>query len=631
VHFASGSQIGPYELLSPLGEGGMGEVYRARDTRLGREVALKVLSRSEDARSRERFLREARIASSITHANVVALFDLGEHEGHPYLVTELLEGRTLRAVVDEGPAPWRKAAALALQMAEGLGAAHEKGVVHRDLKPDNMIVTASGQLKILDFGIARTVEQGGAAGLTTDEGPAQAGAARTGQLTATDATIGTPAYMSPEQLRAERVDARSDLFSFGCVLYELLAGRRPFVASTGVDLAAAILQREPPPLPESTPQGLAQLVSRCLAKGAADRPQSAREVGDALRALLGMEALERDAPDVTRTLEQDPTPRRSEAYAQYLIAVHLFRSDDWKGAEAARSRSLAADPGYAPAWALLSEMQTERSNTADSIEGVSDGRTKALQAAEKAVSLDPDLPESLLARGSARAVHLWDWAGARADFERALVLAPGLAAAHEHLGELLYSLGQLSESAAQMSRATELDPLDWQYWSQLSKIEFARGRFVQSRAAVERADLLHPDDWDSVSQFVALAITEGRHDEALSLGRRFLDSLADASPSGYKALLSTILVATVECARGNTQAGLKALEDLPARKSAHPYGVAKLYAGCGNKDRAFEWLERAVALRHSALWELKSDPALRSLHRDPRFTAILRRVNLPLD
>jgi len=220
---SAGTRLGPYEILGPIGAGGMGEVYRARDTRLGRDVAVKVLpgEASHTPERLHRFEQEARLAGSLNHPNVLTVFDVGSHEGAPYLVTELLEGRSLREVLAAGPLTPRKAGEYAQQAARGLAAAHERSVVHRDLKPANLFVTKDGRLKILDFGLAKL----------TQVDPLEVADSQLSTNTAEGKVVGTIGYMAPEQVRGQGMDARSDIFALGAVVYELLSGRRPSPAT----------------------------------------------------------------------------------------------------------------------------------------------------------------------------------------------------------------------------------------------------------------------------------------------------------------------------------------------------------------------------------------------------------------
>src|SRR5579885_2986543 len=227
-----GTQLGPYEILSPIGAGGMGEVYRAHDSRLGRDVALKVLPDAfvrEDDRLR-RFEQEARAVAALNHPNILALFDTGQYNGSPFLVSELLEGDTLRIVLDRGALSQRKALDYGVQIAHGLAAAHDKGIVHRDLKPDNIFLTKDGRIKILDFGVAKLVQRS-----DVDQE-----AATLTHQTAAGVVLGTASYMAPEQVRGEPVDARTDIFSFGAVLYEMLSGMRAFRRDTPVETMTAV-------------------------------------------------------------------------------------------------------------------------------------------------------------------------------------------------------------------------------------------------------------------------------------------------------------------------------------------------------------------------------------------------------
>jgi eukaryotic-like serine/threonine-protein kinase len=231
---APGSKLGPYEILAPLGAGGMGEVYRARDTRLRREVAVKVISGSFSTHPDRlrRFEQEARAAGALNHSNVLAIYDVGTSNGTPYLVSELLEGETLRDRLRSGPLPIRKALEVTAQAARGVSAAHEKGIVHRDLKPANIFLTADGHVKVLDFGLAKLVQG-------EDAEPGEQSATQSMQTEA-GILLGTVAYMSPEQVRGRPADARSDIFALGTILYETLSGRCPFEKDSSGETLAAI-------------------------------------------------------------------------------------------------------------------------------------------------------------------------------------------------------------------------------------------------------------------------------------------------------------------------------------------------------------------------------------------------------
>jgi serine/threonine protein kinase/Tol biopolymer transport system component len=282
---AAGTKLGPYEILAPLGAGGMGEVYRARDPRLGRDVAIKVLpaSFSADADRLRRFEQEARAAGILNHPNITAVYDIGTHEGAPYVVQELLEGETLRSALAGAKLSPRKAIDYSLQIAHGLAAAHEKGIVHRDLKPENLFVTKDGRVKILDFGLAKLTHT--EAGPEVTSLPTETGGTEPGVV------LGTLGYMSPEQVKGKPADARSDIFSFGAILYEMLSGQRAFHGDSAAETISAILREEPPDLSvtnQSISPGLERIVRHSIEKNPEQRFHSAHDLAFDLEALSGL-------------------------------------------------------------------------------------------------------------------------------------------------------------------------------------------------------------------------------------------------------------------------------------------------------------------------------------------------------
>ena len=278
-----GVRLGHYEVLAPLGAGGMGEVYRARDARIERDVAVKVLpaALAQDEDRLRRFEQEAQAAGRLNHPNILTVHDVGRHDGVPYVVSELLEGETLRARLGGSPLPVRKATEIAVQIARGLGAAHERGIVHRDLKPENVFVAKDGQVKILDFGLAK---------LTRPEAPLEAESHIATEAPGTDpgTVMGTVGYMSPEQVRGRPVDHRSDIFSLGAILYEMLSGQRAFARDSSVETLNAILKEDPPELSGTgrpLPPALDRIVRHCLEKSPDERFASARDLAFDLQAL----------------------------------------------------------------------------------------------------------------------------------------------------------------------------------------------------------------------------------------------------------------------------------------------------------------------------------------------------------
>jgi eukaryotic-like serine/threonine-protein kinase len=352
----AGARLGPYEILAPLGAGGMGEVYRARDSRLGRDVAIKILPAafSADPERLHRFEQEARAAAALNHPNILAVFDLGQHEGAPFIVSELLEGETLREQLTQSepsgrsedrplhekgsgrasarptPLSVRKAIEYAIQIAHGLAAAHEKGIVHRDLKPENVFVTSDGRVKILDFGLAKLT-------LAEPNGPAKAGhyvegrsvrlqadlsaASTVPPHTTPGLILGTLGYMAPEQVRGLPADHRADIFAFGVVLYEMLAGRRAFLRDTPADTMTAILKDDPPDLPaddRQIPPTLTRIVNRCLEKAPSGRFQSAGDLAFALEAPSSQSG---SAPALTAAIPEPRLAGTRDRLAWTLVAI----------------------------------------------------------------------------------------------------------------------------------------------------------------------------------------------------------------------------------------------------------------------------------------------------------------------
>jgi serine/threonine protein kinase len=304
--FSIGDRIGRFEILGALGAGGMGEVYRARDHQLNRDVAIKVLpdAFSRDADRRRQFEHEARLAGGLNHPNILAVYDVGVEGGASYIVTEVLKGETLEQRIDGRPLPVRKAVDYAVQIASGLAAAHEHGVIHRDVKPSNLFVTTDGRIKILDFGIAKSAGQDSPGNQTvTIEG-------------STQPVIGTVPYMSPEMARGLRTDHRTDIFSFGVVLYEMLAGFRPFQRPTQVETVHSILFEEPPPLPRGDPaiRALERIVRRCLEKKPEERFQNFRDLAFHLETRW-------DEPDAARLPVGRSRTRRMLLVAASLVAL----------------------------------------------------------------------------------------------------------------------------------------------------------------------------------------------------------------------------------------------------------------------------------------------------------------------
>ncbi len=356
----AGTKLGPYEILAPIGAGGMGEVYRARDPRLNRDVAIKVLpaSYSEDPDRLRRFEHEAKAAGVLNHPNITGVYDFGEADGAPYVVQELLEGETLRVALAAGGLSPRRAVDYAIGIAHGLAAAHEKGIVHRDLKPENLFVTNAGQIKILDFGLAKLTESAGSGSQTNL--PTAAPATEPGMV------LGTLGYMSPEQVRGRAADHRSDIFSFGAILYEMLSGKRAFHADSAADTMSAILKEDPPELSvtnRNISPALERIIRHCLEKTPERRLHSAHDLAFELESLT----------QTSGTAAAVPAERASRLLRPALAAAALaalVAAGFWLGRRGATARASVANgeartfrkvtglPGYETFPALSPDGQT---------------------------------------------------------------------------------------------------------------------------------------------------------------------------------------------------------------------------------------------------------------------------------
>jgi len=353
---APGTRLGAHEIIALIGAGGMGEVYSARDERLGRTVAIKVLREDEAGEAaRRRLEREAHAAAALDHPNICAIHEIGEEAGRPYIVLQYLEGETLARRLERGPLDLREALEVAVSIADALDAAHRHGILHRDVKPQNVMITKGRQVKVMDFGLAKPIETGAA--VSTEE--------RTlSRLTQPGAIAGTLSYMSPEQAKGEGLDARSDVFSLGLVLYEMVSGRHPFAAASAAETLSALLTREAAPLDRhgATPRELERIVAKALRKHRDERYQTMRDL------LIDLKALREETDHEARLARSDPARRRRGGTAVWLVGAALLalggvagraylrhRNEAWAASSVARLSGLARDGKYAEAAAAIDE------------------------------------------------------------------------------------------------------------------------------------------------------------------------------------------------------------------------------------------------------------------------------------
>ena len=741
-----GTRAGHYEIIGPLGAGGMAEVYRARDVRLEREVAFKVLPEEFAADSGRvlRFEREARAISLLNHPNILAVFDVGSHEGRPYLVTELLEGDTLYQRLLHGPLPQRKAIDFAQQIARGLAAAHEKGVVHRDLKPENLFVSRDGILKILDFGLARIAPEVEAAKF-----------AQRGPATEFGATVGTVGYMSPEQVRGEPSDHRSDIFSFGAVIYELIAGRRAFEGESMASVLSAVLRDEPLPLGASAPPGLETILLRCLRKRPEDRFAQMQEVRAALESLRtptqaipihvaraeasiavlpfvnlsadkeneyfsdglaeeiinaltqvrGLKVTARTSAFAFRGEKQDirkiaetlnvrtileGSVRRagnrvrvsaqlinaadgyhlwSERYDAEMADVFAVQDEISSAIAAALKLKLSAELGEArrhvPNLAAFEALLKGRHYQND---GTPQGLERSKEYFETAISLDPDYALahaalagyfwSLAANGLRPAHEVMEFA--RAETQKALELDPALPEARASLGVgvasyeynwkearrwfdlamagdsvsamvrwcyafyFLMPLGRLNEAVDELERALEGDPLN--VGMRIGLINALHAAGLDSRAIREANKVLESDQ-NRWSAHIALA-------RLYAFRRDYVAALAAAEKAYQLASWNsrvTAVLAAVLIRSGDRQRGCALIEKMQTQageKYGTPLSLAVFHAMCGETEAAADWFEKAVEQRDPAVIGYLRTPLMHELQSSARWPAIAKALNL---
>jgi serine/threonine protein kinase len=623
-----GAVISHYRVVGRLGSGGMGVVYKAEDERLQRFVALKFvsdeLSRESDAVNR--FRREAQMASALNHQNICTIYDVGEHESHPFIVMEYLEGVALKERISEGRLPPHTAISIANDVLNALDAAHEAGIVHRDVKPANIFVTRQGRAKILDFGIAG----GGAAT------PAREGAVAKAATSAT--RLGTLAYMAPEQLRGDAVDRRADLWAFGIVLHEMLTGRRP-----GLEAGAAAVMPGP----------LGQVIARCLeperdrryhhaADIRADLARVARRangynwvewlLATAALALVAVglvlsrtwSASDAGGSAVAATNRPPATLARSVAERSVNAAArdayqqgryYWFSGGDSERTQAYFRKAIELEPDFAAAWAGLADTYiVQDQHPSDTSPGG--------QAALKAVALDGSLPEARVALAAVYFYGNWDWDRAKAELQRALQLNPNLAEAHHLYGYVLAALNRGEESLAEQRRSIELDPFA-RPWA-LGRALLTSRRFDDAVTELRLRDDARPGNKITMRDLARAYWHAGLDgDWAEETAREFRATQNEASAEAVQRAF----------ARGGRQAAAEWLlraEEARGRTTYVPaWRLAYATARLREKASTLAHLEDAYREHAQALVFLQVDPIFDFLHDDERYRSLVKRVGLP--
>lgn len=652
MRLTAGTMLGPYEVLSPLGAGGMGEVYRAHDARLRRDVAIKVLPQSAPGGMEwERFQREARAASALNHPNICTILDVGEVQGQPYLVMELLEGETLQQRLRRGPLPETVALPIAMQIADALSVAHAKVILHRDIKPGNIMLVGRNHVKLLDFGLAKQT-----AGTESDVTLTMA------PETVAGSVVGTPAYLAPEILRGERADARTDIWAFGIVLCQMLTGSLPFQGNTAFELSASILKEPLPPL-TGVSDKLRQIVEACLAKDRSNRTASAEIVRTQLESPQGAPVIislpppppisVREKPVRTgrrvwmwifvaplaarvgystwRKITEDPPVKllstgdpaslKTEANREYELAVTAIRvSNDLPRGLAASKRALEIDPTFSPArlnHCLFTAISLWTGVTGDTSllftaeqelgqverEAPELGGLPFVQAAVYFIQgrrervplekLDQFIREHEDRAESVWRVTLYRFAGqtekAQSLLRKILDHAPLFAAAQTIQAEIQRQEGDAAGAEEVLLRILDQGPDNVIAQFSLILAYVDQGKTMQARQLLDRSRRMNPDNYLLKTMEVFVLASEGKKKEALSA--------LDADLQTYAA---TILQVTVN--------------------------MAEIYASMGETDEAVEWVGKAVRGGDERIGYMRRAPRLASLRRDPRFITILRSV-----
>jgi len=732
-----GTKLAHYEITSHLGTGGMGEVYQATDGRLGRSVAIKLLPEAfmHDHGRAARFEREARVLASLNHPNIAVIHGIEESAGRKFLVMELVGGETLAERIQRGPVAIDEAIHIAKQIAEGLESAHEKGIVHRDLKPANIKVTTHGQVKLLDFGLAKAL-----AGDATEFDPSNSPTINRSETNA-GMILGTAAYMSPEQAQGKPVDERSDIFSFGAVLYELLSGRRPFPGASTIEVLSAVMRDEPTPM--SAPEPVGSIVRRCLAKRAQDRFASAAELKVALNRIptkpavherpsiavlpfanmsgdkeqeyfsdglaeeviillaqipdlkviartsafafkgqntdirriadaLGVTSIlegsvrkagsrirvtaqlitandgshlwsqrfDRDMDDVfavqdeiaqaiaealqvklaLRATKHKPSLPAYEAYLRYRYYQWGFTPESLQRARECLDQALALDPQFALPYVGLADIHIASAAVGGMASREAMPRARTL--AQRALELDPDLPEAHAMLGIVAGHCDLDWKEAERRFRLAMEREPISCHLRQWFSNFfLLSIGRAAEAKGQMLRVLDEDPLSQMWHCMLTNVLSSLGQYDEALATIKKAVELDPQFWWGWLTSGLLHSALGEHFESLRCARKAYAGAA-WSPYSIGLLAGTLMNA------GETEEAEALLVKLQADSDRSSIGLTCFCLVRGEIDKALECASRALDERFFAVITIIVRPYETLFRKSLAWPVLLRKMNL---
>jgi tetratricopeptide (TPR) repeat protein/predicted Ser/Thr protein kinase len=674
MSIASGTVIKHYEILSALGAGGMGEVYLAEDQRLGRKVAIKFLPAavSNDERAKQRLLREARTAATLDHPNICSIYEVAEEGDYSFIVLQYIEGETLAACLKRQRPDVRQVLAIANQIADAMNEAHARGIIHRDLKPENIMLTTRQQVKVLDFGLAKVMRDPG-----IFEGEAETGS----MLSAPGTVMGTVPYMSPEQVRGEELDCRSDIFSFGTVLYEMLSGRRPFEARSTAEVISAILTREPSPISSlgHSDRGEEQLLRKCLEKDAAQRYQTMAGLIPDLERIRheyesGQVRPPANAPSRPAPALGGPKQSRLRRYSLELAlavivlagaaAIYLVSSRTQKPAAALGGKTtntaaydayvhgkvnvssenpadnetaiklfeqaVAADPNFAAAYAELARAYSIKARFFAPVPEKKKLNEEAEVDVEKALALDPNLAEGYFARG----LILWTpykrfpHEQAVQAYKRALELNPNLDEAHHQLGFVYLHIGLLDKGQREIEKALAINPGNSLARYRLGVINMCRAKYEEAFQIFNTTPLEKSPSL--LASYTSTALFRlGRNEEASAIVEQFFKDY----PKDEGGLVTSVKAMMLAKAGKNREAEgvIQRALDI-GRGYAHfhhtSYNIATAYALMHKPDEALKWLQVTADEGFPCYPLFAGDANLENLKADARFASFMTKMKL---
>ena len=666
-----GEVISHYCIVAKLGRGGMGEVYLAEDKQLGRKVAIKFLpaevATNENARQRQ--LREAQTAATLDHPNICAIYEVGQEGGYSFIVLQYIEGETLAARLKRQLPDLREALAIAAQVADALNEAHARGIIHRDIKPENIMLTTRGQVKVLDFGLAKTVR---------DPGLVEPDAETGTLLSIPGMMLGTVPYMSPEQVRGEDLDCRSDIFSFGIVLYELLSGRRPFEAKSTAEVISAILTREPPAISRSSlgHSGSAEerLIRKCLEKEAAQRYQT---IGDLISdlaqirreydsgqvslpagaslvrpketiadggwrrlriskpalILMGVALVVAAAVYLSSFRTPKPTtasgvksanPAAYDDYVRGKVKVSSENSESNEAAIKLFQGAIAADPSFAAAYAELARAYAIKARLFAPGADKKKLNEEAEVDVDKALALDPNLPEGYFARG----LILWTpykrfpHEQAVYAYKRAIELNPNFDEAHHQLGYVYLHIGLLDQGQRELETALAINPGNTLARFRLGQIEMCRAKYAEAYQIFDTTPL---EKNPIVAAYKANSLFRlGRTEEASALVEQLLKDYPKDEGGQVISLKAMMLAKAGK--QPEAEAAIQHAIDI-GRGYIHfhhtSYNIASAYALMKQPEPAMKWLQVTAEEGFPNYPLFKADANLDNLRKDPRFIAFM--------